>query len=164
METLCTVRPNKSLGQKIISVTLIALTIICLILFLITFNSIILGGGIAFGSIWYFLVKDRVVDIDYQFIPGELSFVKIINMNRRKVMLTLNMEEVSVIGRADSQAVLGFTGNSNFSKKDFTTKREEGTIYVVCANTQKGGVCIYFEPDMELLDAMQKYYPRIVTR
>ncbi len=105
--------------------------------------------------------KNRMDAIyEYTYLNGEITFTRM-TTNRRKKLFACTMERVDQVCPAKEFRAPG----QGFAKvRDFASGVKNDKVYVMVANTEKGKVKIYFEPDFEMLDAMWRNSPRIVKK
>lgn len=124
-------------------------------------HPILLVVAIVFGIADYFLFQNFEVEYEYTYVNGEIDFDKIIGKSRRKKMLTVDVHKLEMIALKGSHA-LDSLRHSKYKSYDFSSGNEEHTIYEMYIRNENELLQIFFEPNENMLSAMQQYGPRKV--
>ena len=100
------------------------------ILFIPSSVSIWFGvNALFFFGMWYFLrrLKMRLnLSYDYTFVTGELRIIKVINVNRRKLITRFDCERILQIGDVDTPSYERLASDPN-TKKVYCTSNDVAT-------------------------------------
>ncbi len=138
------------------------------------FNFIPVNGMIAwslfclwFFVVWFVLFKFKArfnVTYDYCFVSGELRISKVINVNKRKLLVRLQSDDIIQIGDVDNQSFVGLRADPN-TKLVFCTSNEramEGKFFLYILANVDGKKLYVLECREELLLQMMRFLKRSV--
>ena len=175
-------------GQKkykivhIISMVALILGILCLILFLTYFP---FGGdsdeakagrfvfgfvgvqGLSFMLIWFLLLRLKArfnVSYDYCFVSGELRISKVFNVNRRKLVVRIDCEDMIQVGDMDGDAYERFRADPTV-KEVLCTANDvpaEGKFFMYVLASHEGKKMYILECRETLLINIMKFAKRSV--
>lgn len=150
----CQTRKKESRRYKIISgisYVLIFLAVIFLtftIMFIPSSVSIWFGvNALFFFGMWYFLRRLQMrlnLSYDYTFVTGELRIIKVINVNRRKLITRFDCERILQIGDVDTPSYERLASDPN-TKKVYCTSNDvasEGKFFMYIL-IEDGGKKLY---------------------
>lgn len=114
------------------------------------------------GACFYFK-QNLFVEYEYQFTNGEIDIEKILEMKKRRKVVTFNIKEVALIAQEDSHDVKDFSNKPSVIVKCFpsTTK---STVYVAMVTEGNTRMQLKFIPDEKFLEHCFKYNPRAVKK
>lgn len=95
------------------------------------------------------------VDWEYIFIDDELRFTKIINKSRRKELLTVSLSKAEAVARVTDGAHNHFLKNPGYRKYNFKTNTSDNVWLVAGVDARGSRVCVAFEPDERMLEAIR---------
>lgn len=135
----------------IAAVTVLAYFISSLFLFVAFF--------LGLGS--YYLFQTFDVEYEYTYVNGQLDIDKIYGKARRKQMVSLQMEQLEMLGVQNAHEMDSLR-NMKCTVYDATANEPDHVVYEMYVHTEKGLVKVLFEPKEELLDAIRQLSPRKV--
>ena len=95
------------------------------------------------------------VDWEYIFIDDELRFTKIINKSRRRELLTVSLSKAEAVARVTDGAHNQFMKNPGYRKYNFKTNTSDDVWFVAGVDAHGSRVCVAFEPDERMLEAIR---------
>ncbi|MBQ4524329.1 MAG: hypothetical protein IJA10_15520 [Lachnospiraceae bacterium] len=117
-------------------------------------------------ALWIFafwLLKPQALEYEYIFTTGSLEIDKIVNMSRRKHVMTIDFKAVQVIAPYNSDQIKQAKENEAKTKvKNFTSQREDARVYSVLVNKNGNFMEILIEPSDKTLELMKQYGHRKV--
>lgn len=119
---------------------------------------------VVLGILWWWTWFHSGLEYEYSYFDGELDFDKVTDKRRRKHITTLNMESVVQIAPVGDRALYSVHQDSRAKCVDLSSKEATAKRYEVVSNDSGKVVCICFEPDERMLDAISVKYPRKVIR
>ncbi len=116
---------------------------------------------------WFALLKFKArfnVNYDYTFVSGELRIVKVININKRKVVTRLEPDDIIQLGDVDNTAFEGFRADPNTKTVYCTSNFEpsEGKFFMYILASDNGKKLYVLECREELLLQMLRFLKRSV--
>jgi len=114
---------------------------------------------IAYG-IWI-AVSGFNIEYEYILTNDELDIDKIVNMKKRKRILTVSCKEFDILAKKDSE---NYTEKIEKTENKFTfcsTMKAEN-LYFVLLNYKNQRTVIYFEPDERMLAEIKRIIPKKV--
>ena len=116
------------------------------------------------GAIMLFIMKRRVnISYDYTFVSGELRIVKVFNVNRRKLVVKIQPEEMLQLGDIDNESYRRLVANPT-NKEVICTPNElpaKGKFFMyVHANDPLGKKLYVLECREEMLVNILKFVKR----
>lgn len=121
---------------------------------LLTFLAILLWWGVWFHS---------GVEYEYAYFDGDLDFDKIRDKRSRKHLITMNMEDISVIAPVGNPALNNAHNNKNIQFVDLSSRMPNRKFYELVWTKDEKAVCLRFEPDEKFLDSIcVKYRSKVI--
>lgn len=111
----------------------------------------------------YFGKKKLYTEYEYAFTNGEIDIDKIVEMKKRKRVLSFQIREVELLAPEDSYYVKDFT-NKPSNIVSFYPKTNDKKIYVAMITGGNQRTMLRFVPSDEFLDLCYKYNPRAVKK
>ena len=152
--------------------SVLALIMMGIVLWVLVFFSATLGDIIFWGlhalfffGLWFLLHKWKSgvnVSYDYCFVSGDLRIVKVININKRKLVTKFDCSEIIQVGDVDSPAFDRFRSTPN-TKLVVCTSNDgaaEGKIFMYIHVDYNGKKLYVLECREELLVQMLKFMKR----
>ena len=140
-------------------ILLYGLAIACLLLGVLG-NGVFFIGAAAFAAVAYFVIPMFDLEYEYLYIDKEISIDKIMSKEKRRHVLTLDLNGMEVIAPARSHELDSYRAR-NLKMYDFTSKEEDAKVYtIVCAKDKEGTVLVNIEPNEEMLRAIRNVFPR----
>lgn len=135
----------------------------CLGLLCLGINIILAIVLLSVAVVCFFYKKRLFVEYEYQFTNGEIDIDKIIEMKKRKKVVSFHIKEVGLLAAEDSEAV-GNYGNKpkNILKCYPTTSKAR--IYVAMVTEGNNRMQLRFIPDEKFLEHCYKYNPKVVKK
>ncbi|MCT4598570.1 MAG: DUF6106 family protein [Vallitalea sp.] len=112
------------------------------------------------GAVW--LIRQLNVEYEYVFTSGELDIDKILNKNKRKRFLTIDIRKIEIMAPIDSKE--HERELSNYDKiVDCSSGVKNNNTYaaMIVRNGKKEKLII--EPNEKMLNAFKKYIPRKIV-
>ena len=142
-------------------IVLYALAIICFMLGLIG-SGLFFVGAIAFALVAYFVLPNFDLEYEYLYIDKEISIDKIMSKEKRKHVMTVDLNNMEIIAPINSHELDQYKARG-LKTYDFTSNTENAKVYsVVCTNGNEGTVMVNVEPNEEMLHAIKNVFPRKV--
>lgn len=152
----------KTIHYKSISF-IMYLDVILAVIMSLTFNlipALVLLAG--FAGI-YFYRRNLYIEYEYDFTNGEMDVDRIIQMKKRKRVLTFNIKDIELLAPEDSDEIKYFSGKPDKIMTCYPPTSRE-TVYIAMITGGKERLQLRFVPDKELLELCFKYNPRAVKR
>ena len=121
-------------------------------------NPITLFIAIIFGAIFYFVRGKSDLEYEYLYVGGELSVDKIIGKQKRKAVINMPMEKISIVAPTGSEPLNEYKGR-DLKKLDFTSKTGKPN-YTVIFNGKEIQYRILMELNEEIITMMYNAAPR----
>lgn len=115
-------------------------------------------------SLWVWRRFRCNVEYEYTYYDGDLHIAKITNKARRKNLVNVNMEDVTVIAPRGDRSIYKYENDKSYKRKDYTSGEKGAKVYHLVGKTEKGLCCYAFEPDEDMLNAIMVKYPRSVIK
>ena len=142
-------------------IVLYALAIICFMLGLLG-SGLFFVGAIAFALVAYFVLPSFDLEYEYLYIDKEISIDKIMSKEKRKHVMTVDLNNMEIIAPINSHELDQYKARG-LKTYDFTSNTEDAKVYsVVCTNGNEGTVMVNVEPNEEMLHAIKNVFPRKV--
>ncbi len=142
-------------------VLLYILAVLCLIMGILT-SAVFFIGAAAFAAVAYFVIPMFDLEYEYLYIDKEVSIDKIMSKEKRKHVLTLDLNGMEVMAPVRSHELDSYRAR-NLKTYDFTSNTEDAKVYAIaCANGNEGTVLVNIEPNEEMLRAIKNVFPRKV--
>lgn len=126
------------------------------------YNGILLvvGGGLTYGS--YVLKNNQRIEYDYTFTNGTFDIAKVINNNKRKRILSIDVRGLDQVAHTSDPGFQRALSNPAIQKRYNCFLNRGGGLYyaVMIVDGQKS--LLVFEPSNEMLQLFKKYNPHNV--
>lgn len=120
--------------------------------------------ALIFTFIWVWQNFYANIEYEYTYYEGELRLAKIINKAKRKNLAALDMEDVLAIAPKGDRSVYKYENDHSLKYKDLTSQDPMAKVYELVFKGEKDMCRWEFEPDEEMLSAIQVKYPRTVVK
>ncbi len=117
----------------------------------------LIGGLLLIFIIWYWPRFN--VEWEYIFCDGQLDFDMIMGGQKRRNLLKIEIEEASLITRADAPKMEKYR---QLNVKDYTSLGEDASVYGIVIKKEQEEMLILFEPSRKMLEMMKQKCPKIV--
>ncbi len=146
---------------KMVNVFVYIIGILGLLIF--SFNLIIGLVLIIVSVLLFFYKKNLYVEYEYDFTNGEIDIDKIVEMKKRKRILTFSIKDVELLALENSDFIKDF---SNKPKNVLTCipSNYHGKIYTAMITMGSNRQMLKFAPDEKFLDLCFKLNPRAVKK
>ena len=117
------------------------------------------------GSIGFYLLKKRVnINFDYTFVSGELRISKVFNINRRRLMVRIDCEDMIQIGDIDNPSYERFKSDPMTKEVICTpnTEATNGKFFMYVLTNINGKTMYVLECRENLLMNIMKFAKRSV--
>ena len=95
------------------------------------------------------------IDWEYIFIDDEIRFSKIINKNRRKELVTVNLSKAETVARINDSAHNRPLSDSGYKRYNFKSNTTDDCWFVAGLSSKGERICVVFEPDERMLEALK---------
>lgn len=128
----------------------------------IVYNAIrlVIGGGLAYGA--YVFKNNQRIEYDYTFTNGTFDIAKVINNNKRKKLLSLNVREIDQLAHTSDPGFQRALQNPSITKKYNYFLNKGGGLYYAVTIHEGGKALLVFEPSEEMLKLFKTYNPHNV--
>lgn len=133
--------------------------IVAAILSIIIFQPILSAFFFILAICCFFLKKNALIEYEYSFTNGEIDIDKIIEMKKRKNMVSFETKDIEILARENSDDLKSI----NRTEKTINCAlRSSENIYKAVVNTNKGRVTLILAPDEKFINLCRRYNPRVV--
>lgn len=129
----------------------------------VTTNLILVVILLGLAGACYFYKQKLFVEYEYQFTNGEIDVEKIIEMKKRKKVVSFNIKEVTLIAPEGSAAVKDFYNKPSTIVKCYPSTGK-AKVYVAMVTEGNNKMQLMFVPDEKFLDHCYKINPRAVKK
>lgn len=124
--------------------------------------SLVAGVGAVVGA--YYLSKSLNIEYEYIFTGGELSVDKVIDQQRRKNVLTVDLQSVELVAKYESGPMASYRNNQELKVTDYSSGKDPENAYaLVCTGGETRGIYL-FDPNEKMLKMMRNYAPRKIIQ
>ncbi len=162
------VKKKKGAKEAVLVVGAIVLGLILIFLSLQLFAVPFLGtfvllivAAIIFGI--YMLVTSINLEYEYIMTNGELDVDKIINVRKRKRMVSVNAREIEMLAPSSDHAFHGVMMNKEIKKIYACDSVESDNLYFVLFKNGETKTALLFNPNEKVLNGFKQFNPRSVT-
>lgn len=155
------IRRKPAFGMIVIKSLLIGLTGASFVLTLLG-NPVTLLGVVIFGAIFYVVRGKTDLEYEYLYLSGELSVDKIINKQKRKPLINMQMEKVELVAPTNSEKLNEYK-NKSLKKLDFSSHTGKPS-YTVIYHGKETQYQVVVELNEEIVNAMYNVAPRKVFK
>jgi len=152
---------NKTGFYKAVNVAMFVFSLMGLISFSTNLILVVILLGLA-GACFFYKQK-LFVEYEYQFTNGYIDIEKIIEMKKRKKVVSFNIKEVGLIAQEGSDAIKDFPNKPTAIVKCYPTT-SKAKVYVVMLTEGKNKMQLMFVPDKKFLDLCFKTNPKAVKK
>lgn len=155
------IKKKPAFSMILIKSLLIGLIGACFVLTLLG-NPFTLLGVVIFGACFYVVRGKTDLEYEYLYVGGELSVDKIINKQKRKPLINMNMEKVELVAPTNSDKMNEYK-NKSLKKLDFSSHTGKPN-YTVIYHGKEIQYRVLLELNEEILNAMYNVAPRKVFK
>ena len=154
----CLVARRPSGGMKALKVLLIVVTVIGILGGMIAFPLLIVAVAAAVGA--YFASLYSSLEYEYLYVDKEISVDKILNKSKRKTAEKFELDRMEIFAPVNSWHLDNYK-NRQFKTTDYSSgvAGQPDRRYAMIYNGERK---ILFEPNQEMVKAMQAVAPRKV--
>ncbi len=150
---------TKMAGQPVyIRIGAVALTVVCIFLGL-TMIPLLLTVGIGLAVVDILLFKDSTMEYEYIYMNGDIDVDRIIAKQRRKRMMSFQLEDMVVIAKANSGEVKPY---QKIKVYDFSSGTDNQNVYKMIVSKSGTMEAVLFEPNEKIIQDMKRRAPRKV--
>lgn len=132
-------------------------------LYMTAFSAIIFIFAIIGVVLTWLAIRNTNIEYEYSFFEGEFTVDRILNKSNRKCVKKFSFDKLELIVPKGSHR-LGGNPNNNRRKYNYSALDPELKDYVaVVIDDNASAVEVIFTPNTELLEILNKKYPRKVT-
>ena len=106
-----------------------------------------------------FLFRRMNLEFEYVYFNGDLDIDKIMNMQSRKRVLSVNIKDVEIVAPMGDSQLHAF---ERMKALDYSTNNPQDKTYVMVASFKGETVKVLFNPNEKILKGMQYLAPRKV--
>lgn len=155
----CMVARKKSIAATILKVVLY---IIAGLAILIGLNNLLFFAiGLAVGAVAYFALPYTDLEYEYLYLDREITIDKIIAKQRRKRVVTLDLNKMEFMAPYISHEFDSYK-NRQLKVLNFSSRMPDSKPYGIAYHAPEGDQIILFEPNEELIKAVRMIFPRKV--
>lgn len=143
---------------KLLSLVVTFLIIFTVVLFVMSFNPMLLIGTIIFGVAMYFVRLYTNLEFEYLYVDKELTIDKILAKTKRKKVTKISMERLEVIAPIGSYHLDDYK-NRLVKTPDYSSGKANAKRYLLVYEGQKSAI---IEPGEDLLRMIKNIAPRKV--
>lgn len=118
---------------------------------------------IVLAALSYYFKKNLYIEYEYDFTNGEIDVDKIMEMQKRKRILTFSIKDVELLAPENSDQVKDFS-NKPSSVLSCYPETTDKKVYVAMITGGTQRLQLRFTPDEELIAHCYKYNPRAVKK
>lgn len=155
------IKRKASFGMILVKSLLIGLIGACFVLTMLG-NPFTLLGVVAFGACFYMVRGKTDLEYEYLYVGGELSVDKIINKQKRKPLINMQMEKVELVAPTNSEKLYEYK-NKSLKKLDFSSHTGRPN-YTVIYHGKDIQYRVLVELNEEIVNAMYNVAPRKVFK
>lgn len=122
---------------------------------------IFLVPALLFGAAAYFVKQNCDLEYEYMLLNNELSVDKIINKEKRKSVVTFEMDKLELLAPSDSHELDSYR-NMKCKKLDLSSNRADKKTYTMIYKGENEQMWVVLEPDKEILEGIRMFGPRKV--
>lgn len=150
--------------DKALCIGMTALTLICLVGFVITFNFLLLVPFTVLCIADYFIFPKTYIEWEYQYVSGELDVDRIIKKMKRKRMASYEIVNAEIIAPVNSHRMDSYNKNTRIKTVDYTSCDPErnSKVYAMILPVDGEMTKVLFEPSEEMTRDMRTKAPRKV--
>ena len=139
---------------------LIAVTLFTLPLTVLLQQPLLIWVTIILIAVDVFLFKRMNLEFEYVYFNGDLDIDKIMDMQSRKRVFSVNMKDVELVAPVGDSQLHAFERMKAF---DYSTNNPQDKTYVMIASFKGQTVKVLFNPNEKILKGMQYLAPRKVV-
>lgn len=145
-----------------------AVVVITIVAVLLMFTGFPLALVLPVCAIWaaYYLIKMTAVEYEYSCTNGSLDIDKIMGQNKRKSMLSVDVNTFTVYGKVgdvsesdDEMTTFAAIGVSMMGGND-----DAQEYYAEFEHPEHGKCCLYFTPNAALREALEPFLSRALKK
>lgn len=114
---------------------------------------------IGLGLLIYFWMPNLDLEFEYLYLDKEISIDKVMNKQKRKRVVTLDLNKMEFIAPETSHELDSYKSR-NLKIKDFSSKDPEVKKQILVYNGTSGTELYCIEPNGELLKCIKTVFPR----
>lgn len=153
---------DNNFGYKTLNVLTYAFLVLAL-MFLFALNIPIAIASALLSGLSFSSKKNLMIEYEYAFTNGEVDVDKIIDMRKRKRLITFKVKEIEILAPKDNEEVSAALNNGEQRLKAYNKEQGERT-YIAVINSGGKKINLYFQPDEKFLELCYKYNPRAVRK
>lgn len=117
--------------------------------------------GLAFIAVGYFLLPGMDLEFEYLYLDKELTIEKVLAKQKRKKVLTLDLNKMEIIAPIRSHE-LDSHKNRKVPMLDCSSQKADANPFIIVYHDNNKEEMICFEPNAEMLKAIKTVFPRKV--
>lgn len=118
--------------------------------------------AVVFVVLAYLLIPMLDIEYEYLYLDKEISIDKIISKEKRKHVVTIDLNNMEVLAPINSHELDYYNNSKNIEKKDYTSKEEDRKFYAIVYTDKSVQKMAMIEPNEALLHAVKTVFPRKV--
>ena len=138
-----------------------ALAVACFFMSVLA-SPVFLVGTIVFAVAAYFVLPGFDLEYEYLYIDKEITIDKIMAKEKRKRVMTIDLNSMEVMAPASSHELDSYKARG-VKTYDLTSREQDRKVYsVVYESGKEGTVMVNIEPNEEMIRAIKTVFPRKV--
>ncbi len=118
--------------------------------------------AVAWGVAAFFLLPTFDMEFEYLLVERELDIDKIYSKSKRKKAEDLQLDEMELFAPIGSRRMDHYNSDTRLRVKDYSSRADGADVYGMIIRDDKGLCKILLEPDGQMLETLQRYYPNKV--
>jgi len=148
-------------AKTVIKYWLYTVTVLCFIIGLLGFPTLLLFGLIL-AIISYFFGRNTNVEFEYLFLGKDLSVDRILGRSKRKRMHEFDIGRMEILAPADSHRLDSYVNNKKYVTYDFASNKDDAEKYCFIYEGDNEVSKVYIDITEELLACFRSISPRKV--
>lgn len=151
------VKRRPSLKDGLIRSALLGLTTAAVIMVLLSLNPIILLVALVLALVDYFVIPKLNVEFEYLHINDEIDVDKIFSKQKRKRVMTIDLNQVEVVAPLGSHHLDSY---QNLKTIDYSANDREQRPYVLVTSRNNSLVKVMLQLDQPMFQNIKRRMPR----
>lgn len=152
------VKKESTILGKLLNLIVTFLIIFTVVLFVMSFNPMMLIGTIVFGVAAYFVRMNTNLEYEYLYVDKELTIDKIMAKTKRKKVTQISMERLEVIAPIGSHHLDEYKNRLD-KTPDYSSGKADAKRYLLVYDGQRS---VIIEPGEDMLRMIKNIAPRKV--
>ncbi len=155
-------KKRKTTSDVLIKLAIIAAVIISVLAAFLFGQTLLLLVAVGFGIAAYFVFPRLNVEYEYVFCDGQIDFDKVMNGEKRKHLMRIDMSEMAICGPINSHSLDGYK-REGVRKVDFSSREEDARVWGIVITKGEIKTLYLFEPSDEMIRRMKQKNSKAVV-